>query len=59
MARKSSYIKTNQITRDMIKRCQNCEVHKICTIPIAEIAHSQFCLHPNAENKIYVVQTKE
>lgn len=54
MARREKLYEANDITREMIRRCKNCEVLKTCTIPIANIAKSNFCLYPNKEQKIYV-----
>ena len=44
MSRKSGHIPLNPITRDKIKVCRECDVYKICTIPIAKIETSPYCL---------------
>lgn len=45
MARRSNFRSCNPITRDKIKRCRECDVYKICTIPVAQISTSLYCLY--------------
>lgn len=45
MARRSNFRPCNPITRDKIKRCRECEAYKICTIQIANIKTSPYCLY--------------
>jgi len=47
MSRKYKSRPMNPITRDMIQRCRECDVYKICTIPIAKIETSEYCFANN------------